>query len=74
MTTNEKIAALRDLMKERGIDMYLIPTDDFHSSEYESNISQVEFINTMNLPNNVIASWDLSDKKNNSIIGFARII
>lgn len=34
MTTNEKIAALRDLMKERNIDMYLIPTDDFHSSEY----------------------------------------
>ena len=34
MTTNEKIAALRDLMRERGIDMYLIPTDDFHSSEY----------------------------------------
>ena len=34
MTTNEKIAKLRDLMRERGIDMYLIPTDDFHSSEY----------------------------------------
>ena len=34
MTTNEKIAALRQLMKERDIDMYLIPTDDFHSSEY----------------------------------------
>lgn len=34
MTTNEKIAALRQLMAERGIDMYLIPTDDFHSSEY----------------------------------------
>ena len=34
MTTNEKIAALRELMNERGIDMYLIPTDDFHSSEY----------------------------------------
>ncbi|MBQ3773470.1 MAG: aminopeptidase P family N-terminal domain-containing protein, partial [Pseudobutyrivibrio sp.] len=34
MTTNEKIAKLRDLMKERGIDLYLIPTDDFHSSEY----------------------------------------
>ena len=34
MTTNEKIAALRKLMNERGIDMYLIPTDDFHSSEY----------------------------------------
>ncbi len=34
MTTNEKIAKLRELMRERGIDMYLIPTDDFHSSEY----------------------------------------
>ncbi|MCR5580948.1 MAG: aminopeptidase P family protein [Pseudobutyrivibrio sp.] len=34
MTTNEKIEKLRDLMKERGIDLYLIPTDDFHSSEY----------------------------------------
>ena len=34
MTTNEKIAALRKLMQERGISMYIIPTDDFHSSEY----------------------------------------
>ena len=34
MTTNEKIAELRNLMKDRGMDMYLIPTDDFHSSEY----------------------------------------
>ncbi len=34
MTTNEKIEKLRDLMRDRGIDMYLIPTDDFHSSEY----------------------------------------
>ena len=34
MTTNEKIAKLRELMNERGIDLYLIPTDDFHSSEY----------------------------------------
>lgn len=34
MTTNEKISKLRELMEERGIDMYLIPTDDFHSSEY----------------------------------------
>ncbi len=34
MTTNEKIEKLRELMRERGIDLYLIPTDDFHSSEY----------------------------------------
>lgn len=31
---NERIAALRALMAERGINAYLIPTSDFHQSEY----------------------------------------
>ena len=30
----ERIAALRKLMAERQIDAYLVPTDDFHGSEY----------------------------------------
>jgi Xaa-Pro aminopeptidase len=30
----ERLAALRAQMKEKGIDAYLIPTDDFHASEY----------------------------------------
>ena len=30
----ERIAKLRTLMKERGIDAYLVPTDDYHCSEY----------------------------------------
>ena len=34
MTVTERIAALRKLMKEKGIDAYLVPTDDFHGSEY----------------------------------------
>mgnify|MGYP002766469584 CR=1 FL=1 len=34
MTVKERIAALRARMKETGIDAYLIPTDDFHGSEY----------------------------------------
>ncbi len=34
MTVPEKIQALRALMKTYGIDAYLIPTDDYHSSEY----------------------------------------
>ena len=34
MTVTERLAALRSLMKERGIDAWLAPTDDFHSSEY----------------------------------------
>lgn len=32
--TNIKIGQLRDRMKERGIDAYLVPTADFHESEY----------------------------------------
>ena len=34
MTVNERIAALREKMQERKIDAYLVPTDDFHASEY----------------------------------------
>ena len=30
----ERLSALRELMAEKGIDAYLIPTDDFHASEY----------------------------------------
>lgn len=31
---NERLTALRELMKQRGIDAYLVPTSDFHESEY----------------------------------------
>ena len=34
MTVPERVAALRALMKAYGIDAYLIPTDDYHGSEY----------------------------------------
>ena len=34
MTVLERLKALRELMKERKIDAYLVPTDDFHASEY----------------------------------------
>ena len=34
MNVNDKIIALRNLMKEKGIDLYYIPTDDDHMSEY----------------------------------------
>ncbi|MEF9940031.1 MAG: aminopeptidase P family protein [Clostridium sp.] len=33
-TVNERIAALRVLMSERDMDAYLVPTSDFHQSEY----------------------------------------
>lgn len=34
MTIKQKLNALRILMKEKKIDTYLVPTDDFHGSEY----------------------------------------
>lgn len=33
-TIQKRLSALRSLMKERQIDAYLVPTDDFHCSEY----------------------------------------
>lgn len=30
----KRLAALRSKMKERNVDAYLVPTDDFHCSEY----------------------------------------
>ncbi len=34
MKIEEKLTGLRELMKENGFSAYIIPTDDFHSSEY----------------------------------------
>lgn len=34
MKVTERIAALRQQMEEKGIDVYLVPTADFHESEY----------------------------------------
>ena len=34
MTVNERIERLRHLMAERNIDIYIIPTADFHNTEF----------------------------------------
>ena len=34
MKISSRIAALRKLMQERGIDLYIVPTSDYHQSEY----------------------------------------
>ena len=34
MTIKEKLASLRENMKKAGVDVYMIPTADFHDSEY----------------------------------------
>ncbi len=37
VTVNEKLEQLRTLMKEENIDVYYIPSDDFHGSEFVSD-------------------------------------
>jgi Xaa-Pro aminopeptidase len=34
MTTIEKLQILRELMAQKGMDAYLVPTEDYHASEY----------------------------------------
>ena len=34
MTVQERISALRQLMDREGIDAYIVPTADYHQSEY----------------------------------------
>ena len=34
MSIAERITALRALMADRGYDVYMVPTDDTHQSEY----------------------------------------
>lgn len=34
MNVNENIARFRELMRQKGIDLYIVPTADFHESEY----------------------------------------
>ena len=34
---NERLRQLREIMKEKGVDAYYVPTSDFHNSEYVSD-------------------------------------
>ena len=38
----DRLDALRKLMKERGMDAYMIPTADFHESEYVGEHNSLE--------------------------------
>lgn len=40
-TVNERISQLREIMKREQIDFYVVPTADFHSSEYVSDYFKV---------------------------------
>ena len=37
----ERLSGLREVMKQAGIDYYMMPTADFHSSEYVNDYFKV---------------------------------
>ena len=43
---------------------------DFHNSTYKSNITSVEILTNKDVPEDAVASWDVSDKKNGSVMAW----
>jgi len=54
----DRLNALRREMKEQGIDFYMIPTADFHNSEYVSDYFKVrEFFSNFSGSNGTLVVW-----------------
>lgn len=54
----ERLAALRKAMKEQGIDFYMIPTADFHNSEYVNEYFKVrEYFCNFTGSNGTLLVW-----------------
>ena len=45
-------------------------TSDFHNSTYKSNITSVEILTSKDVPEDAVASWDVSEKKNGSVMAW----
>ena len=60
MTVNERIERLRQLMAERNIDIYIIPTADFHNTEFvgELGVPQISEYAKDKLPQGGTIAFD----------------
>ena len=45
-------------------------SSDFHNSTYKSNITSVEILTNKDVPEDAVASWDVSSKKNGSVMAW----
>ena len=45
-------------------------TPDFHNDEYRDKIVNITFLNTVNIPNNSIRNWDISDDNKGGVIAY----
>ena len=54
----DRLTALRTVMKEKGIDFYMMPTADFHNSEYVNEYFKVrEFFSGFSGSNGTLLVW-----------------
>ena len=54
----ERLSGLRALMKEKHIDYYMMPTADFHNSEYVNDYFKVrEFFSNFSGSNGTLLVW-----------------
>ena len=51
--------------------MRIAGSEDFHSSEYKSKVTSIVTKGDTIVPEGVIASWDISEKQNGSVIAYA---
>lgn len=58
ITIQNRLQALRNLMKENGIDFYMMPTADFHNSEYVNDYFKVrEYFSNFSGSNGTLLVW-----------------
>ena len=75
ITMNNNIEVYNNMLRSfygyvDGNENLTLLNEAFHLVEYEDNITSIDFINNMDIPDNSITSWDLSDKRDNTIIGY----
>ena len=47
-----------------------VSSSDFHNRTYKSNITSVEILTNKDVPEDAVASWDVSSKKNGSVMAW----
>ena len=54
----ERITAIKDVLKDAGIDFYIVPTSDYHNSEYVNDYFKVrEYFSNFTGSNGTLLVW-----------------
>ena len=72
---NDKYTIDKDitLIAQAEGESYMMARDDnyaFWAEEYRTKIKTIDFVDNKNVPDNAVASWDVSDKKDKSVMAW----